>query len=81
MTKILSASQARADIFNLIDETASSHEPIVIKGKRNDVVMLSLEDWRAIEETLYLNGIPGMASSIREAMQADDSEFSEEVKW
>ena len=81
MVKVMSASQARADIFNLMDETAQTHEPILITGKRNNVVMLSEEDYKAIEETLYLNSIPNMVSSIQEAMNADDSEFSEEVQW
>ena len=81
MVKVMSASQARADIFNLMDVTAQTHEPILITGKRNNVVMLSEEDYKAIEETLYLNSIPNMVSSIQEAMNADDSEFSEEVQW
>ena len=81
MTKIMSASHARADFYNLMDETASTHEPIVITGKRNNVVMLSQEDWNAVQETLYLNAIPEMVSSIRNAMEADDSEFSKSVEW
>lgn len=81
MTKVISVSQARADIYNIMDETALTHEPILITGKRNNAVILSLEDWNAIEETLYLNSIPNMASSIKESMNADDSEFSETVEW
>ena len=81
MTKVMSVSQVRADIYNVMDETAQTHEPVLITGKRNNVVMISQEDWNAIEETLYLNSIPKMASSIQEAMQADDSEFSEDIQW
>ncbi len=81
MTKVMSASEVRANIYNIMDETAQSHEPVLITGKRNNVIMLSEEDYRAIEETLYLNSIPNMASSIREAMKAPDSEFSEDVEW
>ncbi len=64
-----------------MDETAQTHQPIMITGKRNNVVMLSEDDWNAIEETLFLNSIPGMASSIKEAMDAPNSEFSEAVEW
>jgi len=64
-----------------MDETALTHEPVLITGKRNNVVMISQEDWNAIEETLYLNNIPNMVSSIQEAMNAPDSEFSETVEW
>lgn len=77
----MTVSQVRADIYNVMDETAQTHQPILITGKRNNVVMLSQEDWNAIEETLYLNSIPNMVSSIQESMQASDSEFSETVEW
>ncbi len=79
--KIIPVSQARANIYSLMDETAQTHEPILITGKRNNVVMLSQEDWDAIEETLYLSSIPGMVSSVREAMEAPDSEYSEDIEW
>jgi len=81
MTKIIPVSQARANIYSLMDETSQTHEPILITGKRGNVVMLSQEDWNAIEETLYLNSIPGMTTSIKEMMNAPDSEFSEDIEW
>ena len=81
MTKVMSVSQVRSDIYNVMDETAQTHEPILITGKRNNVVMLSEEDWNAIEETLYLNAIPNMVSSIQDSMNAPDSEFSDTVEW
>ncbi|WP_456456575.1 type II toxin-antitoxin system Phd/YefM family antitoxin [Nitratifractor sp.] len=81
MSKVIPVSQARANIYKLIDETAESHEPVIITGKRHDAVMLSLEDWRAIEETLYLNAIPGLVESVLEAKNAKDEEFSEELDW
>jgi len=77
----MTVSQARANIYKIMDETAQTHQPIMITGKRNNVVMLSEEDWNAIEETLFLNSIPGMASSIKEAMDASNSEFSEDIEW
>jgi prevent-host-death family protein len=81
MTKVMTVSQVRADIYNVMDETAFTHEPILITGKRTNAVMLSQEDWNAIQETLYLNSIPNMASSIKESMNAPDSEFSEDIEW
>ena len=81
MTKVMSVSQVRSDIYNIMDETSQTHEPILITGKRNNVVMLSQEDWNAIEETLFLNNIPNMVSSIQESMSAPDSEFSDTVEW
>ena len=81
MTKVIPVSQARANIYSLMDETLQTHEPILITGKRNNVVMISQEDWSAIEETLYLNSVPGMVPSLKEWMDAPDRKFSEEVEW
>ena len=77
----LSASKARADLYNLMDQTAESHEPVVITGKRNNAVLISQEDWNPIAETLHLNAVPGLADSIQDAMQSPDSEFSDTVEW
>ncbi len=81
MTKIMSVSQVRADIYNVMDETAQTHQPVLITGKRNNVVMVSEEDWNAIEETLYLSSIPNMTSSLQDSMKAPDSEFSKDIEW
>jgi antitoxin YefM len=62
-------SEARDKLGRLVDETATSHEPILITGKRANAVLLSEDDWRAIQETLYLLSIPGMRESIREGLQ------------
>ena len=62
----LKASEARANFYRLIDEAAESHEPIIITGKRSSAVLISSEDWRAIQETLYLLSVPGMRESIKE---------------
>ena len=81
MTKIITASQARANIYAIIDETAKTHEPVLVTGKRNNIVMISQEDWSAIEETLYLNTIPNMALSIQSAMNDSNDAFSETIEW
>ncbi len=61
---VLSATKARANLFRLIDETADAHKQVLITGQRNNAVLVSQEDWNAIQETLYLISIPGMAESI-----------------
>ncbi len=78
---IINATEARAKLYSLIDETASSHQPIVITGKRANAVLISEEDWNAISETLYLLSIPGMRNSIKEGMEQDLSESSKELNW
>ena len=65
----VTATEARAKLYRLIDQAASSHEPIVITGKRANAVLISEDDWRAIQETLYLLSISGMRESIREGLE------------
>jgi PHD/YefM family antitoxin component YafN of YafNO toxin-antitoxin module len=65
----------------LIDELGQSHEPVQITGKRSNAVLLSEDDWRAIQETLHLVAIPGMRESILEGMTTDVSELSSEPLW
>jgi len=77
----LTITEARAKLYRLIDEAASSHEPIVIKGRRGSAVLISEDDWRAIQETLYLLNIPGMRESIREGLVAPIEECDQELDW
>ncbi|MEX1019173.1 MAG: type II toxin-antitoxin system Phd/YefM family antitoxin [Litorilinea sp.] len=77
----LSVTEARSSLYNLVDQVAESHEPVLITGKRNNAVLISEEDWRAINETLYLLSIPGMRESIREGLAASVEECDEEVEW
>ena len=78
---ILNASDARANLYRLIDQTNESHEPVIISGKRNRAVLLSEEDWKSIQETLYLTSIPGMRESIVNGMKEPLSESSRELDW
>ncbi len=78
---IVNATEARSNLYSLIDETADSHQPIVIKGKRSNAVLISEDDWNAINETLYLMSIPGMRESILEGMNTDISELDGELDW
>ncbi|MBT4838648.1 MAG: type II toxin-antitoxin system Phd/YefM family antitoxin [Methylococcales bacterium] len=78
---ILNATEARSKLYNLIDETSESHQPIVITGKRANAVLISEEDWNAISETLYLLSIPSMRESIKKGMSESVSDCSEELDW
>lgn len=77
----ISASEARARLYNLIDETAASHAPVTITGKRNNAVLVSADDWAAIQETLYLLSVPGMRESILAARAEQLTESSRELGW
>ena len=77
----LKVSEARAKLYKLLDETASSHQPIQITGKRANAVLIAEDDWRAIQETLYLLSIPGMRESIREGLETPVDKCSKEPEW
>ncbi len=78
---IINATDARSKLYRLIDEVTSSHNPITITGKRGNAVLISEEDWRATQETLYLLSIPGMRESIRKGLGTPVDECSEELDW
>jgi prevent-host-death family protein len=79
--KTITGSKAPEKLYRLLDEAASSHEPIQITGKRNNVVLISEEDWNSVQETLYLLSIPGMRESIREGLETPLEDTSEEPGW
>lgn len=81
MVTPITASEARADLFRLIDQAAESHQPILISGKRSSAVLVSAEDWQAIQETLYLLAIPGMRESIKKGMAEPLDKSAKAVIW
>ena len=79
--KTINATKARANIYKLLEEANSSNEPIQITGKRNNAVLISEDDWRAIEETLFLLSIPGMRESIQDGLKTPLDDCLEEIDW
>lgn len=77
----LTASEARASLYRLIDQAAESHQPILIAGKRSNAVLVSAEDWQAIQETLYLLSVPGLRESIKEGMAEPLADSAEALDW
>lgn len=77
----LTASKARAALYQLLDQTAESHQPVQILGKRHSAVLVSEEDWRAIQETLYLLSIPGMRRSIQKGLRTPIEKCDPKLKW
>ena len=78
---VIKVTDARSKLYRLIDEVAASHEPILISGKRTNAVLISEDDWRAIQETLYLLSIPGMRDSIRKGLETPVDECAEDIDW
>ena len=77
----ITATKARAELYRLLDEAAETHEPVEITGKRHNGVLVAEEDWRAIQETLYLLSIPGMRESIRRGLKTPVSKTSGKPGW
>jgi antitoxin YefM len=77
----LPVTQARSRLYQLLDEAADSHEPIQITGKRSNAVLVTEDDWRSIQETLYLLSIPGMRDSIRKGMAEPLGKTSAKPGW
>ena len=78
---IHTASDARANLYRLLDQAAESHEPIVITGKRSTAVLIAEEDWRSIQETLHLLAVPGMRESIIAARKEPLAKSARELDW
>ena len=78
---ILTASEARTNLYRLLDQTSETHQPITISGKRNSAVLVSSEDWESIQETLYLLTVPGMRESIKQGMEETIENCSKELDW
>ncbi len=79
--KTITATEARKKLYRLIDEVAVSSETVQITGRRSNAVLVSEDDWRAMQETVYLSSIPTIAESIREGMQTPVDECVEKLDW
>jgi antitoxin YefM len=77
----LTATEARKSLYNLVDDVALSHDPIQIVGKRHSAILISEDDWRAIQETLYIASIPGMRESIKKGLITPIDKCSEKLAW
>lgn len=77
--KTIKVTNARANLYKLLEEANDSHEPVHITGKKNNAVLVAETDWNSIQETLYLTSIPGMRESIIEGMNTPIEECVTEI--
>jgi prevent-host-death family protein len=77
----MTATEARKHLYNLLDDVADSHEPVQIAGKRHSAVLVSEADWRAIQETLFLESIPGMKESIVKGLKTPVAKCTKGLDW
>ena len=77
----ITATNARKELYKLINQVQESHEPICITSKNGSSILISEEDFAAIQETLHLQSIPGMTQSIIEGMKTPANECDEGMDW
>jgi prevent-host-death family protein len=75
---IINATNARNNFFKVIEEAITTHEPVYVTGKSGNVVIVSEEDWRSIQETIYLSSIPGMKEKITKGLNTPLDECVED---
>ena len=76
-------TNARKELYNLVENVNLYSEPTLIVSKKGNAVLVSESDWNAIQETVYLNSIPGMVESIRTGLETsiEDCVPEEDVEW
>ena len=79
--KALNATEARTQLYRLLDHVSEEHSPVAIKGKRNTCVLISEQDWNSIQETLYLLSIPKMRESLVKGKKTSLSRCKERLTW
>ena len=77
----ITATEARKLLYKLLDDVSDSHEPIQITGKRSSAILIAEDDWRAVQETLYLHAVPGMRESILAGLNTPVEECDEALDW
>ena len=77
----ISASRARISLCRLINQVAETHEIIRISGKTTNAILVSEENWNAIQETLYLHADPEIHKSIKESMNTSLTECGRKLNW
>ncbi len=77
----MTATAARKQLYSLLDDLAESHEPVQIAGKRHSAVLVTEDDWRAVQETLYLTSVPGMRESIVRGLKTPVAKCAKELDW
>ena len=79
----INITNARKELYTLVENANLYSEPTLIVSKKGNAVLVSERDWNAIQETVYLNTIPGMVESIKRGMDTplEDCVSEEDVEW
>ena len=80
---VIHLNDAQQHLDAVINKSAQSHTPVIITGNENQAVLVALEDWKAIQETLYLLQVPGIREDLLYGMRTPMEECvtKEELDW
>lgn len=76
-------TNARKELYTLVENVNLYNEPTLIVSKKGNAVLVSEKDWNAMQESAYINSIPGLAESIIEGKNTsvEDCIPEDEVEW
>ncbi len=77
----INITNARKDLYRIVESVNETHDPIHITGKNSSAVLVGEDDWKSIEETLYLLSIPGMRDSIIDGMKTPIEKLESDLDW
>ena len=78
---LINITKARQNLFKLVTDVNLGFNPItIVNNKGKNAVLISEEDWKNIEETLYLSSIPGYVENINEIRETENWENAMEYK-
>ena len=77
----INITNARKNLYKIVESVNESHDPMYITGKNSSAVLVGEDDWRSIEETLYLSSIPGMRDSIIDGMKTPIDKLESDLDW
>ncbi|MCL1820125.1 MAG: hypothetical protein FWG36_05660 [Oscillospiraceae bacterium] len=77
----ITANVAQRDFNGILDTVIEFGESVSIATDKGTVILIGQEEWNGLLETIYLQSIPGMVESIREAREVPASERLEDIGW
>jgi len=78
---IVNVTNARKNLYKIVEQLNKTCEPVFITSKKGNAVVISEDDWEAVQETLYLTQIPGMKESILQGKSEKLENCSETLDW
>ena len=81
--RIMPISTGRENLFSLAQSVIETHEPVTLTGKKGNIVILSEDDFKSIQETLYLHSIPNLVDDIKEGKNTPKTDLitRQDLPW